>query len=108
MKTTLTTKYTPGPWELKWRPRSIGLELEANRERVAQIYFASPADRALIAAAPEMLEALRDAESTLKRCFEILLDSDISPDFIQFDACSNNIRKRCNAVIAKAEGGDNV
>lgn len=53
----MTAKHTPGPWRLEAR----GLVVAANSELVADTFDkdANPADSRLIAAAPDMLAALK-------------------------------------------------
>lgn len=55
-RSPVTTQHTPGPWRIK--DTVDGPSIRANGERVAEVYFES--DARLIAAAPQLLKALRD------------------------------------------------
>lgn len=98
---TTANKHTPGPWHEDCAPDAQGFvtirpddghgEPELDAEPIATVYEASHA--ALIAAAPELLEALQEAVACLEtRIRGALLNSE--PDRIG----------RMRAAIAKAEG----
>jgi hypothetical protein len=107
------SKHTPGPWVLQ-RFIETGLDpvedkdYDPNRARVVgsdgglvvhSSWVMSDADKALIAAAPDMLEALVEAENIL-----ILLAEG------NFDAARNRLVKivslyKVRQAIAKATGG---
>jgi hypothetical protein len=67
-------KHTPGPWETsrdatpEWHTQ-VTVYAEATGKRVATV-FETPANARLIAAAPELLEALRWALSVLDKSEE--------------------------------------
>lgn len=67
----MNTKYTPGPWEIGQFPDGFKLEVRANDGLVATVRGASGtkamtrANARLIAAAPEMLEALNKCEDVI-------------------------------------------
>jgi len=59
----MSGKHTPGPW--RWNARNEFLVSERYGMVHSDDHRASRASARLIAAAPEMLEALREAESVL-------------------------------------------
>ena len=95
-----TTTHTPGPWHIGMRPGPIvygryGEQVADMRDTVMD------ADEAyknlkLIAAAPELLEALKDALEALEGASEALGNPAGVLDLAMND---------CRAAIAKAEGG---
>ena len=80
----MTTKHTPGPWRLDIAARSAGFAVVASRPKASggtnRVCSTIPANRTpdafeeakanarLIAAAPEMLAALKDAIGALEFC----------------------------------------
>lgn len=68
-------KHTPGPWSLAGIPESLGIwaggtiiaTVSCSNRDGAGIILANEANARLIAAAPDMLEALRDCTTTLGR-----------------------------------------
>lgn len=93
------SKHTPGPWKVNTQPEgtvvwlngSAGYEL---RDPTGFGHNANPADARLIAAAPDLLRALKDL---VARC-----DGD---EGVRADG-SNIDTAWAHAIIAKAEGGD--
>lgn len=86
--------HTPGPWHLV-----NGTQIRSAKHQIAKVWMMrgseGVANARLIAAAPELLEALQD----LKR--ELIL-SNVDPDYIE-----SHFRKSINkaeAAIAKASG----
>jgi phage-related baseplate assembly protein len=59
MTTTVNAAHTPGPWDFHIADNAepFHIAIEANDERIADVY--GKANARLIAAAPDMLEALR-------------------------------------------------
>ena len=83
-------KHTKGPWKVEFDQKLEEYSVNGPSETVEARYD-KKADAALIAAAPEMLEAL---EYLLSRCDRIVhYNGDKDP------------RKLAKAVIAKAKGG---
>jgi hypothetical protein len=85
---TTEVKYTPGPW------KADGTRVVANKKAVALVVslaeYAHP-DTYLIAAAPELLEALEQAHTLLG---ELLIDNVLGEDVIPVhDAMMAAIRK---------------
>jgi hypothetical protein len=104
---SLAVAHTPGPWKVDFdSPDSAGViapDQNANEDnRVVVAHgIAGPnfkANAALIAAAPELLEALKDAEDSLSYAQEC---------WIAKDGTSNTVlerrRRTVSAAIAKAE-----
>ncbi len=67
----MNSKHTPGPWHLSEEGRPVGADGQMVGEMSALMPFTMEehariiADRQLVTAAPELLEALRDIESNL-------------------------------------------
>ncbi len=65
-------KHTPGPWRISdARSTKVVLIDDAKGQAVGELVWAdvrNPADARLIAAAPDLLEALEKTESALARC----------------------------------------
>ena len=82
-------KWTKGPW--KWLPNEGQFIVDANHQIVAEIpcQGANPADGPLIAAAPELLEALR----------ELLDHADEAGEQMP---CCLEIQSRARSALAKA------
>ena len=85
-------KHTPGPWRLDEGQSSRVYLIDGKDGAVGELVFAetrNPADARLIAAAPELLEALQE-----------LMDDDAPWDGMRWaDACD-----KARAAIAKARG----
>ena len=102
----MTTKHTPGPWQMSGvrsrqeihghmvGPDSFGVACVAYSDRTTADHLASLADARLIAAAPELLEALREALPEIRRLNAAAGVTVFNP------AATSMIR----AAIAKAEG----
>lgn len=110
-------KHTKGPWKKSerlngpwWHISSAysigGSEAKSGRQAIACVHGESKrgatayaemfeANARLIAAAPELLEALKEVTMVLDRIFDV---ADRTPE-------PNSISGRARAVIAKAEGG---
>lgn len=93
-------KHTPGPWKLEIIHLSTGrnrhVRASSPSRGVAEVWGPdedkeSDANARLIAAAPELLEALRDIRANCSCC-------ETQPN----EPCANCLR--CEAAIAKAEG----
>jgi hypothetical protein len=88
--------HTPGPWRVggEYAPQFVN-ELPTVRthdgKHIAYVYTESPDDARLIAAAPELLEALRD----------LLRDEAICDDDSETLIATRN---RAYTAVAKAEG----
>lgn len=95
----MNTKHTPGPWEAVDRLTVRSAYVMGDRNKagweVARLPESALAgDSALIAAAPDLLEALREAELVLAEKLRRLgADPNVSPT-----------THRIRAAIAKAEG----
>ena len=98
------TGHTPGPWEaLPWERESGGQDWNIWGPRPSnhpghpdlEGDVGSEADARLIAAAPEMLAALKDARSAV---------AVMTNDEGERDAPIQNLQGRLDTAIAKAEG----
>ena len=89
----MSKTHSPGPWRVgKKQERAI---LDANGSQIAVIPDSLKPDAALIAAAPEMLDALKHASSILGRLYHN----------IQLDTGDTAIAYQLiSLAIAKAEG----
>lgn len=86
------SKFTPGPWSTyvaKWPDKIVIRSLFADGAERAQVAVTSAKNARLIAAAPDLLEALRDALCALECCGK------------DYPAAS-----KARAAIAKATGGE--
>lgn len=101
------SKHTPGPWMVRatkgagW-PTQVGyaIDFNADQEQVVDFVY-EEADARLIAAAPELLEALEYALPYLEACVPRPrngINADGSVDV--------NCVDRARAAIAKATGGE--
>lgn len=94
-------KHTPGKW--KWNLNKTALLAFDEKNEFRYVFSVDPynhfdptnADAALIAAAPEMLEALDLALAYIHDCFDQNIPSDDEADLI----------KQCENALAKAKGG---
>ena len=71
MTKTKRTKHTPGPWKQGYAPGMGGMPAiiaDANNTVLAEMFSDNPANAKLIAAAPEMLEALKNILHMLEGC----------------------------------------
>lgn len=111
MTTATEVKHTPGPWELQLLPPTgtsmtyIGIRQAETRKSVGYAQSSESADIAeanarLIAAAPELLEALRAAESALRWAVQE------SAGKVRREIVGGWLHHadECRSVIAKAEG----
>ena len=110
---TMNTKHTPGPWEaVDKRPWNEGFSIFSGNEYVAFVGDSDArtpagANAALIAAAPDMLAALRDIDL---RTAQAIIANDIGNPSkekqIRFLLGEiERIKGVARATIAKAEGG---
>jgi hypothetical protein len=98
-----TTQYTPGPWHIGVRQPSSdkfiygpqGSEV-ADCDRQTNFPHENLANARLIATAPELLAALREAREWLVGTIELAQLPESSP--------CGQIALQCEAAIAKAEG----
>jgi hypothetical protein len=93
------SKHTPGPWKIDWYicrednkelwrvPRSIGPASTDHNHWAGRYITVDEADASLIAAAPDLLEALKSTRA-----------------FVNSVAPHGGLFERINAAIAKAEG----
>lgn len=102
----MSTKNTPGPWEVN----PLGAESESNlifaskigngkRRLIASVTTGAdaPANRRLIAAAPNLLEALRNTASMLRSACLVITDKEARQIALE-------TLTEANAAIAKATG----
>lgn len=112
------SKFTPGPWQMfrshdiytdeagnEYITRLCGVESVQGETVVSDEYGCKEADMRLIAAAPEMIEALKNAEKDIERLVKYIKDNcasyrEDSTDEAPLDFEPTYIYK----VIAKAEG----
>ena len=97
----MNAKHTPGPWRIVNKPRLSSLEVYAGDTAICELW--RRADRAaehataqLIAAAPDLLEALTD----LRRRFHAACLAGGSDAWAADASCA-----KADAAIAKAENG---
>jgi len=65
----LTNTHTPGPWTHSEEQGGYMIQVERDAQPIARVaWFDQEANARLIAAAPELLEALGEAISTLETC----------------------------------------
>ena len=97
---TQSSKLTPGPWKI-WHPASYGSIYVVGDKNLAICRImtdsSADADARLIAAAPEMLAALKDAFQAMYGC---RWDKPVQRFPFRAEACEN-----VRAAIAEAEGG---
>ena len=86
------SKHTQGPWEVSGTTRGLnGLYIKADNKHIAQVFSSIPeceANAKLIAAAPEMLDALFSAVLIIDKLGIIKSDTTLS----------NDIKKIYNAI----------
>lgn len=73
MSTQTKASHTPGPWILKPYRKDFSIGISGESEYVVTVTGMSEKDKAnarLIAAAPELLEACKDALESLKRLID--------------------------------------
>jgi hypothetical protein len=95
----MSTQHTPGPWEIgAYESGQMAVD-GANGEQVTG--FIAPADARLIAAAPDLLEALKEARATLATALK-----STAPDWFvtEEDVKEHLSIKKMDAAIAKATG----
>lgn len=103
------TTHTPGPWRLERFPASHHCRIqpvngEAPGGSLADVY-GSEANARLMAAAPELLEALRGTITTIRAWHDMtvnLTDADKETAWRIYSQNAPEMR-RINAAIAKAE-----
>jgi len=95
------SEHTPGPWRAVLQPgQTVGVHMFTHCVDAADDSIASlltEADANLIAAAPELLVACREALDRLYRIH--------GPTTVAERDDIMRVRDRCRAAIAKAEGG---
>jgi hypothetical protein len=106
----LMAGHTPGPWV--WREDQL-VPVSAEEpyydpivETDSGVYGPRGADRTLIAAAPELLQALKDLRELAALCFRVIADTDHQNILVQRAeelGLPNGIGVRADAAIAKAE-----
>lgn len=95
------SKFTPGPWHKQQLTKSWGIydQQGTSVARVADAYGVASerrqADARLIAAAPEMYEALRQI---------VMLDDDAHPGLATWHEARAKAHEAARAVLAKVEG----
>ena len=119
------SKHTPGPWHWEYGPYEEDLAILkssareicyfGNRQEYAEHCGVEPneADKALIAAAPDLLEALKAAEIKLCRLQILVFKNDkygpySSEDEMEKEYYWCNEIYQARAAIAKAEGKEEV
>jgi hypothetical protein len=109
---TTKPRYTAGPWfyiDMRQDPRVDGIALNAEEsfqirtrsglEQIAKVNPFNPADARLIAAAPEMLEALKKVLALIER------DAAAGQTYDSY-AVASGIAHEIESLIARAEGRD--
>jgi hypothetical protein len=106
-RNAMAVAHTPGPWKVDFdSPDSAGVispeEISNEGRRVVDVHgIKGPnfkANAALIAAAPELLEALKDAEDSLNYAQECWIAKDGTPNTVL-----ERRRRTVSAAIAKAQ-----
>jgi len=93
------TKHTPGPWEVVKIKTSTGNYVYRKGSSVDHVATCgNPANAHLIAAAPELLEALKEAQKALLICKPIMAH------YAEPQAAYAKVAQKIEQVIAKAEG----
>lgn len=100
----MTDKHTPGPWTIEGHPQGTGFRVaDANKRSVAAFPSTSRrpdderiANARLIAAAPELLAALKEAH----RLLPSLIHTSTDIDAVEL----GDAIERARAAIARAEG----
>ena len=87
--------HTPGPWGLLQARTYINVK-GASREQICQVHMQRPEDARLIAAAPELLAALR--------VYMAEFGQGLEAHGIPFSASQAAADEYARAAIAKAEG----
>lgn len=89
----MKTKHTPGPWQMNPNNhQEILADGRTPANTVVAIVPAGQPDAHLIAAAPEMLEALEQASHYIDACFELRNPNDDERELL----------KKITAALAKA------
>ena len=109
----MTTKRTPGPWEVQYNTViecwDVGKAGEERLEGLLAGVFSSEADARLIAAAPDMLDALREAVFVnLSIAYDDGIDGHVRLGCCRAYASQGHAadcwKTKARAAIAKAEG----
>jgi hypothetical protein len=110
MSTTARIEHTPGPWELIWEDGKYGVIGATTDKKLVAIVGNNPhdgrneirkANAQLIAAAPELLDALTKAQQTIENAVMAGCDDPETMEYaLEHHATLINIR----AAIAKAKG----
>ena len=102
----MTSKHTPGPWEIRYKNGDTHLYMAGRSQMCDMTYYPwtpeNPADWVLIAAAPDMYEALKE----ILEHFEPIagdLACHNPQDFAQREAEEAAVRK-AKAALAAARG----
>ena len=110
----MTTKHTQGPWRVKiptdgstHYPHIVDVKYEHVLCRLTDLYCLPDrleANAQLIAAAPDLLEAL---ENLVYKASNILTEEQLAAIFTNYDGISlRNSLTSCDEAIAKARGGE--
>jgi hypothetical protein len=101
--------FTPGPWKVWAHPNpGFGCEIRMAEpptvETVTIAEHVTPADAALIAAAPDLLEALTQLRAFIRDGWggAVRLQS----DSLVADVYADGLFRRVDAALAKAEGAE--
>lgn len=102
-------KHTPGPWKYVGRAKAVrhSFAVEAG---AWTFYAGSEANARLIAAAPELLEALKRLDIWAHRGHHIEISRELGDVYYQIHlaggplAVNNRLWEEAEAIIAKAEG----
>ena len=88
------SKHTPGPWD--WRGQMLWEKLadDVRGDVVGEAHIANDYDRCLIAAAPDLLEALED----------MLAQADFAAEVRGGEGHMKYAMRKARAAIAKAKG----
>lgn len=97
----MKTTHTPGPWE--YLPGDVEIVTQESDFGARSIAW-SDADYRLIAAAPDLLAALRNARNLLRNLLVDFADTDGDEDTWNAGGNGYETLQEINAAIAKAEG----
>ena len=107
----MNTQHTPGPWEFKtkWCDQVVSndgcicIPTDFNAKGISRSIFERRKNARLIAAAPELLDAVRVAENTVRHYAN--LHAAKGPEGAEKAARNTELADQMTAAIAKAEGG---
>ena len=99
----MTTNHTPGPWHI-----ANGVQIRSNRDQIAKIWMMRDGEghenARLIAAAPDLLEALQWYEAKAVQMGRAAIDQDSKLLLELMKEIAVEYGSRARAAVAKATG----